>query len=106
MTKDQIKDRIPVLWAWLDGKAIQYYRWSDLPAWTDYNFHTAPEILNPGFEFRIKPEPPKPREWWIELSPDNLGIYIHSIYPTQMNGANSLVHVREVLPDEKTGPKN
>lgn len=53
------------------------------------------------WEYRIKPEPPKPREWWMLIFEDPCRS--PNVYECEQN-INGLrctqVHVREVLPDE------
>lgn len=64
---------------------------------TDFNFQE--------WEYRIKPSPPKPRDWWIAYTP---GIYpdmspAYSEKPawSPLNPSKTaIIHVREVLPDE------
>jgi hypothetical protein len=61
-----IDEQIAVMTAFRDGKAVEFRctttnnRWmtTDKPVW---NFH---EI-----EYRVKPEPPKPREFWLKGVP-------------------------------------
>lgn len=65
---------------WRDYKGIGH------PTWT---VHTV---------YRVKPAPPKPREWWIEISPSGMTSMAHPEPPEKMDGRNTLVHVREVLP--------
>lgn len=50
---------------------------------------------------RVKPLPPKPREWWVNL---RNGVLIASStcredFPVKAAPGNELIHVREVLPD-------
>ena len=42
----------------------------------------------------LRPAPPKPREWWVD---DTMGVAFSTKF------CNSLVHVREVMPDDKWG---
>jgi hypothetical protein len=44
------------------------------------------------FEYRIKPEPPKPREWWIHfISNDSADIQ------SDRSHCDKCIHVREVI---------
>lgn len=61
-----------------------------------------------NWEYRIKPEPPKPREWILELheerviGSDGYSTIRHSAtQETHRHQGKKFVHVREVLPDEE-----
>lgn len=64
--------------------------------WRDWTNNT-----NPWFSelaYRVKPQPPKPREWWIEFDGRYKGFaYPHEHQPEKMDGRNTLIHVREVI---------
>lgn len=60
-----------------------------------------------SWEYRIKPEPPKPREWWWAEHPSGT---CGGMYPTKeeaerwreiWGGDMKIIHVREVLPNEE-----
>ena len=94
MTHDEI---IAVVAAHRDGKAIEWRNirsnseWRDLvdiPAWSFNNT-----------EYRIKPEPPKPREWWIERMPDGETNLWTCPRSAVIGRAQEIIHVREVLPE-------
>ncbi len=55
-----------------------------------------PKSLDPWFgnlTYRVRPEPPKPREWWISLKNP---LSIISYRPTDIK-CDGWVHVREVI---------
>lgn len=103
---------LSVLQAHVAGKNIQFrflipISERDQLSWVD--LHNADHPFNfASAEYRIKPEPPKPREWWIRLNSDGV------IIPSDTNLADNqgyfdrldvfkynsqIVHVREVLPE-------
>lgn len=99
-----IDEMVAVLQAAREGKDIQVRGnngWSDIPvpAW---NFGR--------YDYRIKPESRKLREWWIAgLFPPQHPSYIAYNNPDDAQSATlgfpgtECVHVREVLPDEEKG---
>lgn len=97
MKNDEI---IAVVRAHEDGKTIQCRISNSTQTWLD-----APHPLWDffGYDYRIKPEPPKAREFWIGVHPE-LPIsgdgYQSCVttYPAKPIGCSGhLVHVREVL---------
>jgi hypothetical protein len=89
---------IAVIEAHRDGKEIEArYRnrpqltnqWTECTDGTSWNFDF--------FEYRIKPEPPKPREWWLVMSGDE-PIAIRDCQLPPDSKYQPRVHVREVLP--------
>ena len=55
----------------------------------------------PHLVYRVKPAPPKPREWWAAFSQSGTHIglwtdYQHA-YQAAQKSSGSIVHVREVL---------
>lgn len=96
-------EMIAVISAHRDGKPLQMrlYRETSENAWLD--------IPDPTFRFhytdyRIKPIPPKPREWWFvkDLGEGN-GCYGWTRHDVEQEGIPYLeqVHVREVLEESK-----
>ena len=76
--------------------------------WEFFNGATWSNIENPNlvaaYVYRVKPQPPKPREWWLNVYVDNAG-YLHAgqLHSTRSK-ADALgnlrlecIHVREVL---------
>lgn len=68
MTVNETLSAIEVMKAFTEGKQIQVrhrggtdQEWEDLP-----NAH-CPSWAWYGCEYRVKPEPPKPREYWIAI---------------------------------------
>lgn len=73
--------------------------------WLDC-FHRQPNFQE--WDYRIKPEPPKPREWWTTTSDDGMPCKWCGFFKTpaevsesalQAHGTNPLIHLREVLPE-------
>lgn len=72
MNKDNAKDYLPLVQALADGKTIQVKLGND-SCWIDAKtptFHEQP----PEF-YRIKPDPPKPREWWVNIYKANAAVH-------------------------------
>lgn len=100
MTPD---DMIAVIQAHKDGKSLECRKHGE-SSWLDLTG------LNPlfnfqGFDFRVKIEPPKPREWWINIYGNDMdNVAIHSSEESASRGRAGIdvevVHVREVLPKE------
>ncbi len=84
MTDEQIVD---VVLAHMQGKKIQY-GYSD--SWADCQ-DNHPNWDFSRFNYRVAPEPRKPREFWI--TPMKYGLCHFSEEPTN----DSLWHVREVI---------
>ena len=94
MTHDEM---IAVIQAHRDGKAIQFCGYGMAGAWDDV-IHPDWDFAN--YNYRIKPEPPKPREWWISSH----GGFTAPAYPNEASArayplAHEVIHVREVLPE-------
>lgn len=67
----------------------QMLEWSPAKPPIQFNFS--------AWEYRIKPEPPKPREWWI-VTGEN-GKVIAGTHACMHGIPIGCVHVREVLPE-------
>ncbi len=92
MTSDEI---IAVVKAYSDGKIIQC-RNKGAEGWA--SFRAGDEIVwNFGiFDFRVAPEPRKPREWWAEVPSDgSVGQLFQNL--SQNTKGYELVRVREVI---------
>ncbi len=67
MNQEEIRAAAKVMQAFADGKVIQYRHRFKQNSWTSASM-SAFEVLGWDFinyEYRIKPEPPKPRSFWI-----------------------------------------
>ncbi len=98
MTKDNAKDYLPLVQALVDGKTLQLKfkndtKWSECG---DVSFSYPAEL------YRIKPEPPKPREF--TLYPTNLGNYSTSI-DSHCALIGKPIRVVEVLDDVEQQPE-
>lgn len=93
MTDQQI---IEIVQAHIDGKPIEICtkgqgkdeKWYD--------------IVNPKWDFqhcdyRVKQEPRKPREWWVEVPVDGSIGRLFQFHAQLTQGGGELVRVREVL---------
>lgn len=105
MNKENAHLFLPFVQALIEGKTIQYRSgsgtWIDMP---EPSFAPGPS------EYRIKPEPPKPREWWARVSIEGNG----TVLPGNLCGGSDektfgrpdsndkweYVKVREVLQPE------
>ena len=93
MTHDEM---IAVIQAHRDGKAIQFCGYGMAGAWDDV-IHPDWDFAN--YEYRIKPEPQKPREWWIERMPDGEKNLWTCPRSAVIGRYQEIIHVREVLPE-------
>lgn len=98
-------EMIAVIQAHAAGKTIQHRRrgaqeWSDLHPMC---FSASFEV----YDYRIKPEPPKPKEWWLishnDTEPCGLcGVFESADEATSHHATfSSLIRVREVLSTEE-----
>ena len=51
-----------------------------------------------GLAIRVKPAPPKPREWWLSLD-QKTQMFFQQSTPSNIDVAGPWIHVREVLPE-------
>lgn len=91
MTRERLAELWPVMEAFRDGKAIQARAGSsEEKDWLD--------VVEPGWaphvDYRIKPEPPKPREWWLLPGTAYCSMSVVDYKPV----GPMAIHVREVLP--------
>lgn len=90
MTKEQAKELLPIIQAWIDGKTIQYDEWNT-NKWEDLigepNFHLC--------KWRIKPEP---REFWVKEYPNSGFSFFTCKLTSQPSDDYKIIHLREVLP--------
>lgn len=102
MTPQQAQLLLPVIEAYAKGKVVQFaYYLSGVRQWEVYNETRYIELGNPHYEWRIKPEPPTPREWWACLFCNLFRSAYISGHPTTCDHcATPLTRVREVLPAE------
>ncbi len=49
----------------------------------------------PDYTYRVKPQPPKPREWWL-YGQEAGALHVSRVKPE--GGWAHIIHVREVLP--------
>lgn len=81
---------VQVVEARRDGSRIQFRRrYHENGPWEDTDSKPQWDFIR--FDYRVKPEPPKPREWWIYPVDGNLSCSIEGS-PTA-----GFVHVREVM---------
>lgn len=88
---------LPIIQAWAEGKTIQY---NGLRGWEDCKVDETLSFVDTLEHYRIKPEPPKPREWWV-----NVYLNASHAHATKekadaiANGSNRIecVRVREVI---------
>ena len=93
---------LPLVQALADGKTIQFVTfrgyWVDCNPESDFKFNGDPSL------YRIKPEPPKPREYRLWVTANG-----HAVTPTNcdsilteesVNAGWSEIIVREVLPEK------
>lgn len=93
MTHDEM---IAVIQAHKEGKEIECSM-KDKNCWgkstPDWAFHYC--------DYRVKPVPPEPREWWLHDGRAHLS-ESHAINSRMVLGSSyPVIHVREVLPESK-----
>lgn len=102
MTEHPLAD---ILRAVADGRAVQYKSlgWG----WRDYDETSAgptPLTYQREYKWRIKPEPRKPREFWINIYDNEFDDYAYLTKEAADKAAAAYrlecIHVREVLEDE------
>lgn len=95
MTHDEM---IAVLEAHRDGKVIEC---SPLGSglWLPFDGGGFPPRTFHAYEYRIKPEPQQPREWWIERMPDGEKNLWTCPRSAVIGRYQEIIHVREVLPE-------
>lgn len=101
MTHDEM---IAVIAAHRDLKAVQWRLKSNIGQWNRW-FDCPPDHKNWNFvvaDFRIKPEPPKPREWWIVAYKDGSVVAGEPYFAGHPVGC---IFVREVLPSTGEPPE-
>lgn len=96
-------EMIAVIAADRDGKIVEARSYPDFGPgnpWTECT--DEPSWNFDEVEYRIKPEPPKPREWWIHVPVVHAST--RDIFPCPQSyvpDGEKEIHVREVLPDEE-----
>lgn len=115
MTPTQMKELLPVAVAWAEGKVVQYaadfgHTWIDYSPDYTHELGGIPSFLAPYRTWRIKPEPPKPMEWWLckqcghTLSTKHGGCWTcNRIALHSPPDPVPMILVREVLPSEGGG---
>jgi hypothetical protein len=97
------KEMLPIIQAFADGRAIQW-RASLYDPWITIDCLSDISLTNVS-EYRIKPEPSKPREWWINEYASRMEAYDSRGWADIYAGPDRIrcIHVREVLDDEEGG---
>jgi len=93
MNKDNAKDFLPLVQALADGKTIQYHNGSE---WLDM---TRPTFVDEFVKnYRIKPEPRKPREFFMSLRDDGTP-YTACVISKPLNTypESEIIRVREII---------
>lgn len=106
----EINEMIAVLQAHKEGKAVQFKSKTFSQSWIDVRGGDSLGWDFSAYNYRIKPEPPKPREFWITIGGQVWGRREHAEqwFRNESEAVRRVIHVREVL-DENTnssiGPK-
>jgi hypothetical protein len=101
---EQVRAYAEALIAWSEGKKVEYRNRTlgNSPAWWLFNG----ELFVPGFEYRIVPDPPKAREWWVNVYNRGRGgcdaahLSKDEAENQAIVGCLECVHVREILDTE------
>jgi hypothetical protein len=92
MTDDEI---LEVVQAHKEGKKIQI-RWKDTDvSWIAMSHDPNWDFVN--VDYRVAPEPRKPREWYAEIPTDGYSVGQIFTYSRQLTKGGELVRVREVI---------
>ena len=93
MNKDNAKEYLPLVQAMADGKIIQLDLGNqDAPYWRDVTDHS---FGHEPHRYRVKPEPPKPREWEAWILPND---HFYRAYKGDETPAgHKLIRVREII---------
>ena len=86
------KEKIAVMQAWFDKKAVQFRASADVE-WDELNFEEEPAWNWDCFDYRMKPEP---REFLIAVSDDGTVFHSPQKNPIDYQGVE-FIKVREVL---------
>lgn len=62
-TREEIKERVAVMQAWLDGETIQYKSKSCVIAWSTFETECCPKFNFDLNEYRVKPHEPDSIDW-------------------------------------------
>lgn len=96
-----LHEQCTIIGAAIDKLPIQAQRKHDF-AWCDM-VEGFTEFDFAHYEYRVKPEPPKPREWWLVTYPNNT-FDVFNTFTDACNhitnfrlASHPIVHVREVL---------
>lgn len=96
MNQEQAKRLLPAIQAFAEGKAVQV-RNGATGAWYD----TSNPVWSPYQDYRVKPEPPKPREIFVNEYKDGLSDYYWHLQGDAANAGNEgvvrIVKFREVI---------
>ena len=108
----EIKEMIAVLEACKEGKEVECKitgagrKWCSADCGGHYEWSkpcSDPPVFNFGYyDYRVKPEPPKPREWEVRLSCADGRIYSDAAIITC--GNCKVIRVREVLDENREQP--
>lgn len=94
MTTDEM---IAVIQAYKDGKQIQYRNLQPGAGWNDVSPDGPAWCFN-EVEYRVKPEPPEPREFYLDASdPWKVGGYLIAYGSHHPHPGSNFIRVREVL---------
>lgn len=91
MTRENAKDYLPLVQALAERKTLQSRArdgWADILPTEDIWF------CNPASDYRVKPEPPKPREWWAYI--ERLHLTREAAEKDRAFFRGEIVHVIEV----------
>lgn len=109
MTFAQIREVIDAAEA---GKQIQFCHIGPAPSppWTDCAPSERPVFNFYSYDYRVKPEPPKPREFDVATCLRYGNRWVVAEHPHQRVTAQCshciVLHVREVLPNEEQASKD
>ncbi len=90
MNAQDAKDYLPLVQALADGKTIQHANGN---GWYDKN---EPDFTCPASYYRVKPETPNPRHWWIRWDTSDMCGMATNHKPIGKHAANH-IEVVEVL---------
>jgi hypothetical protein len=100
-TPEQARAYAEAFIAWSEGKSTQMRNMAI--AYLGVSWQPFDGFYRSGWEYRIVPDPPKAREWWVNVYPNKFdAAYLSKAVAENQAGNNRLecVHVREILDTE------
>lgn len=98
MTREEWKERLPLIQAFCEGRAIQIKQGS---VWHDFVDGRSADFTSPAKDYRIKPEPRK--VWLMKQLNEDFAHASHHLYVTKLEAENAMLaqgawrHIHEII---------